>query len=76
MSNAMKNILSTSLVIAVILTWCDIAASQAYTHTQLTNRVDELFEEWDTEDSPGAAIGIFKDGRIIYGRGYGVANMD
>ena len=72
----MKNILSTGLVVAIFLTWCDFAAGQAYTQTELTAKVDELFEEWDTGDSPGAAIGIFKDGRIIYARGYGVANMD
>lgn len=51
-------------------------ASQAYTHTALTDRVDALFTEWDKENSPGAALGIFKDGRIIYARGYGMANLD
>ena len=51
-------------------------SDQAYPQTELTAQVDELFTEWDTEDSPGAAIGIFNDGRIIYARGYGVANLD
>ena len=72
----MKNILSTSLVVAVFLTWGDIAPSQAYPHTRLTSAVDDLFEQWDKGDSPGAAVGIFKDGRILYARGYGVANLD
>ena len=52
------------------------ASSQAYPPTELTAQVDELFAEWDTEDSPGAAVGIFKDGRLVYARGYGVANLD
>ena len=52
------------------------ASGQAYPRTELTAQVDELFAEWDTEDSPGAAVGIFKDGRIIYARGYGIANLD
>ncbi|MCH7782570.1 beta-lactamase family protein [candidate division KSB1 bacterium] len=51
-------------------------AYQAYTHTSLTDKVDNLFSEWDTMDSPGAALGIFKDGRIIYARGYGMANLE
>ncbi len=51
-------------------------AYQAYTHTDLTDRVDELFKQWDRNDSPGAALGIFKDGRIIYARGYGIANLE
>jgi len=49
---------------------------QAYTHTDLTEKADALFEQWDREDSPGAALGIFKDGRIIYARGYGMANLE
>jgi CubicO group peptidase (beta-lactamase class C family) len=49
---------------------------QAYTHTDLTDKVDEMFKEWDRNDSPGAALGIFKDGRIIYARGYGMANLE
>jgi CubicO group peptidase (beta-lactamase class C family) len=52
------------------------SVSQAYTHTDLTDRVDELFKQWDRNDSPGAALGIFKDGRIIYARGYGIANLE
>ena len=49
---------------------------QAYTHNALTDKVDELFKQWDRNDSPGAALGIFKDGRIIYARGYGMANLE
>ncbi len=52
------------------------ASGQAYPQTDLTAQVDELFAEWDTVDSPGAVVGIFKGGRIIYARGYGVANLD
>lgn len=51
-------------------------AFQAYTRTALTDSVDALFEQWDIEDSPGFALGIFKDGRIIYARGYGMANLE
>lgn len=39
-------------------------------------KVDELFEKWDKPDSPGCALGIVKDGRLIYKRGYGMANLD
>lgn len=51
-------------------------AFQAYTHSALTDKVDEIFKQWDRTDSPGAALGIFKDGRIIYARGYGIANLE
>ena len=42
----------------------------------LTARVDKLFAQWDKPDSPGCALGIVKDGRLIYKRGYGMANLD
>lgn len=51
-------------------------SAQAYTRTSLTDSVDAMFGEWDKEDSPGFALGIFKDGRIIYARGYGMANLE
>jgi CubicO group peptidase (beta-lactamase class C family) len=53
-----------------------LRAFQAYTHTALTDKADALFRTWDKDNSPGAALGIFQDGRIIYARGYGMANLD
>lgn len=51
-------------------------ALQAYPSTKETAEVDALFADWNTEHTPGAAVGIFKDGRIIYARGYGMANLE
>ncbi len=51
-------------------------SAQAYTRMALTDSVDAMFEAWDREGSPGFALGIFKDGRIIYARGYGMANLE
>jgi CubicO group peptidase (beta-lactamase class C family) len=42
----------------------------------VTARVDALFARWDKSDSPGCALGIVKDGQLIYERGYGMANLD
>ena len=42
----------------------------------LTDKVDQLFAEWNKPDSPGCALGVIKDGKIIYKRGYGMANLD
>ena len=54
----------------------NLHAFQAYSHNELTDKVDALFAQWDNKDSPGASVGIFKDGRIIYARGYGSANLE
>ncbi|MFC2164426.1 serine hydrolase domain-containing protein [Acidobacteriota bacterium] len=60
----------------VLLSHVHLVAFQAYTHTELTDKIDALFKEWDRKDSPGAALGLFQDGRIVYARGYGMANLD
>ncbi len=38
--------------------------------------IDSLFAEWNKPDVPGGALGIIKDGELIYSRGYGLANME
>ncbi|NIN70712.1 MAG: serine hydrolase [Gemmatimonadetes bacterium] len=39
-------------------------------------RVDSVFSEYDRTDSPGCALGVIRDGELIYARGYGMANLD
>ncbi len=41
-----------------------------------TEKVDRLFALWDKPDSPGCALAIIKDGRLIYKKGYGMANLE
>jgi CubicO group peptidase (beta-lactamase class C family) len=38
--------------------------------------VDGIFAQWDKPGSPGCALGVMRDGRFIYERGYGMANLD
>ena len=37
---------------------------------------DKIFAGWDKPDSPGCALGIIQEGRFIYKRGYGMANLE
>jgi CubicO group peptidase (beta-lactamase class C family) len=39
-------------------------------------RVDKLFETQTKPGSPGCALGIVRDGKLIIARGYGMANLD
>jgi CubicO group peptidase (beta-lactamase class C family) len=38
--------------------------------------VDRLFTQWDKPESPGCALAIIQNGKIIYQRGYGMANLE
>ncbi|HXG65376.1 MAG TPA: serine hydrolase domain-containing protein [Blastocatellia bacterium] len=42
----------------------------------LAKKVDALFAEWDKPDSPGCALAVIKDSKIIYKRGYGMADLE
>lgn len=42
----------------------------------LSKKVDAIFAEYDKTNSPGCALAILKDGKIIYKRGYGMSNME
>jgi len=42
----------------------------------VTRQVDKVFEKWDKPDSPGCALGVYKDGKTIYKRGYGMADLN
>ena len=41
----------------------------------IADKVDQLFEPWDSADSPGCAVGVVKDGTLVYSRGYGMADL-
>jgi CubicO group peptidase (beta-lactamase class C family) len=39
-------------------------------------QVDKVFEKYNRTDSPGCALGVYKDGAILYKHGYGMANLN
>jgi CubicO group peptidase (beta-lactamase class C family) len=39
-------------------------------------RVDAVFRDYDRSDSPGCSLGVYRDGKIAYERGYGMANLE
>lgn len=38
--------------------------------------IDDIFSEWDKTDQPGLAIGIVKNEKLIFSKGYGMANLE
>jgi len=38
--------------------------------------IDKIFAPWATRESPGCAVALYKDGRILYERGYGMADLE
>ncbi len=42
----------------------------------LTSQIDAVFAPWDRPDSPGCAIGLGREGKVEYARGYGMADLE
>jgi CubicO group peptidase (beta-lactamase class C family) len=64
----------TTMLPGVLLASCLVQAQSL--PPDVTKRVDEVFEKWDKRDSPGCALGVYKDGQVIYEHGYGMANLN
>src|SRR5258708_26048427 len=63
----------------VILPAIFLASSLAKAQTlapDVTRQVDKVFDKWDKPDSPGCALGVYRDGQIVYKRGYGMADLN
>jgi CubicO group peptidase (beta-lactamase class C family) len=66
------------LTVIVGLTIAEPACSQASdpTGTPPNPQVDNIFAEWNKSNSPGCALSIIQDHKVIYKRGYGMADLD
>lgn len=64
---------STLRLLAVVLLAPASLAAQAFPADE---RIDRIFAAYDRADTPGCALGVVRDGRFIYQRGYGMANLD
>jgi CubicO group peptidase (beta-lactamase class C family) len=62
-----------------LLMLCGRSAAQTQPQplpSNLKAQVDKVFEKWDKSDSPGCALGVYRDGQTIYKHGYGMANLN
>jgi CubicO group peptidase (beta-lactamase class C family) len=53
-----------------------VVAGVAAADAPWASRVDEVFAEYDSTQSPGCALGVIQGGRLAYARGYGMANLE
>ena len=42
----------------------------------LSKKIDAVFADYNEANSPGCALAILKDGKIIYEKGYGISNLE
>jgi CubicO group peptidase (beta-lactamase class C family) len=52
------------------------AANASAADEKTSAAVDEIFADLAKPGSPGCALGVYRDGKIIYAKGYGMANLE
>jgi CubicO group peptidase (beta-lactamase class C family) len=53
-----------------------VGASGSSAEDRKTAAVDEVFADLGKPGSPGCALGVFRDGKMVYRKGYGLANIE
>jgi CubicO group peptidase (beta-lactamase class C family) len=69
-----KNIASGSA--AILLVWNAGGTAYKNSDEKSAAAVDEVFGDLAKAGSPGCALGVYRDGKIIYAKGYGLANIE
>jgi CubicO group peptidase (beta-lactamase class C family) len=69
--HTMRTVVLVALAIGLSST---AAAQQPADTTRLA--VNRVFAAWSATDGPGCALGVSRDGRVIYENGYGMANLE
>jgi len=67
MNRQLIHILVTSLLFNVC---------SAQLPSNFEKKTDSIFKAWNSKSQPGGAAGILKDGKILYLKGFGVANLE
>ncbi|MBL8271110.1 serine hydrolase domain-containing protein [Steroidobacter sp.] len=66
-------------VLAMVLASCSVFASGAArsaTDVERAAAIDGLFAEYTRAGSPGGAVGVYSKGRVLYAKGYGLADLE
>jgi CubicO group peptidase (beta-lactamase class C family) len=46
------------------------------TPASLEKQIDAIFKEWDSPNKPGASVAVIQKGKIVFAKGYGIANLE
>ena len=72
----MRSPLLVPAAISFLLSSGIIAQTPPPAPENLPAKVDAIFQKMDSTVSPGCSLSVIKDGKIIYERGYGMADLD
>jgi CubicO group peptidase (beta-lactamase class C family) len=69
----MREIVKQKILVGIVVFLFIISSAWS---ADLASQIDQLFGRWNRRDSPGCALAVVKDGKIVYKKGYGMANLE
>ena len=66
----MKKFFPVLLIIFISIFMCSCNSNNYETE------IDRIFAEYDSANTPGAAVAVFKNSEIVFSKGYGLANLE
>lgn len=73
--NPFKNRILKSCLLLVFLAFADNTFYGQTNDTTVDNQTDKLFSGYNST-TPGVAVAVVKDGKIVFQKGYGTANLE
>jgi len=76
MRRSKLNAIGRAIAVLTLAVGAGCVSGPSVNLASLSRSIDELFDKWNKSDSPGCALVVIKEGKVIYERGYGCANLE
>ncbi len=61
---------------AVVITGLVATVSAQSPSEDIERQLDKIFARWSTPSSPGMSVGVYRDDKIVFKKGYGIAHLE
>ena len=51
-------------------------SEHSWNQESIKTQIEQICEEWDVDDAPGGAVGVVHGGKLLFARGFGLANVE
>jgi CubicO group peptidase (beta-lactamase class C family) len=69
-------ILTAFLACLIVLGYASADPKKETDLHEKAKKVDALFSRWNSDEKPGASVAVVHDGRMVYSKGFGLANLE
>lgn len=72
----MRHRSTLAFVVAATVAAVPLAAQARTPQDSIARAVDKVFDAWRSTNGPGCAVGVARNGTMLFERGYGMANLE